>query len=221
MMPSPSPFSGTDSGSPGTGRLVLATWNTHKVAELRRILLAAGLTVTLSGLDEFPGAPDVAETGLTFGENALLKARAIAAFTGLPSVADDSGLCVDVLNGMPGIFSARWSGRHGDDQANLDLVLAQIADIADRHRGAYFACAAALALPDGRERVVEGRLDGRLTASPRGAGGFGYDPIFLSDDLGMTFGEAGDRAKDRVSHRAHALRRLVESGVLDLQPDTA
>lgn len=209
MMPSPSPSSRTDSGSPGTGRLVLATWNTHKVAELRRILLAAGLTVTLSGLDEFPGAPDVAETGLTFGENALLKAGAIAAFTGLPSVADDSGLCVDVLNGMPGIFSARWSGRHGDDQANLDLVLAQIADIADPHRGAHFACAAALALPDGRERVVEGRLDGRLTTSPRGAGGFGYDPIFVPDGSDLTTAEMPPEAKDAISHRGRAFRALA------------
>jgi XTP/dITP diphosphohydrolase len=209
MMPSPSPSSRTDSGSPGTGRLVLATWNTHKVAELRRILLAAGLTVTLSGLDEFPGAPDVAETGLTFEDNALLKARAIAAFTGLPSVADDSGLCVDVLNGMPGIFSARWSGRHGDDQANLDLVLAQISDIADPHRGAHFACAAALALPGGRERVVAGRLDGRLATSPRGAGGFGYDPIFVPGGSDLTTAEMTPEAKDAISHRGRAFRALA------------
>jgi XTP/dITP diphosphohydrolase len=216
MMPSPSPSSRTDSGSPGTGRLVLATWNTHKVAELRRILLAAGLTVTLSGLDEFPGAPDVAETGLTFEDNALLKARAIAAFTGLPSVADDSGLCVDVLNGMPGIFSARWSGRHGDDQANLDLVLAQIADIADPHRGAHFACAAALALPGGHERVVEGRLDGRLTTGPRGAGGFGYDPIFVPDDSDLTTAEMTPEAKDAISHRGRAFRALAPVIAMEL-----
>ena len=127
---------------------------------------AAGIPVGLTGLDEFPGAPEVAETGLTFAENALLKARAIAAVHRLPSVADDSGLCVDVLNGMPGIFSARWSGRHGDDAANLALVLAQLADITDPHRSAHFACAAALALPDGREHVVEGRLDGTLTTQP-------------------------------------------------------
>jgi XTP/dITP diphosphohydrolase len=220
MMPSPSPFSRTDSGSPGTGRLVLATWNTHKVAELRRILLAAGLTVPLNGLDQFPGAPDVAETGLTFGENALLKARAIAGFTGLPSVADDSGLCVDVLNGMPGIFSARWSGRHGDDQANLDLVLAQIADIADPHRGAHFACAAALALPGGRERVVEGRLDGRLTTSPRGAGGFGYDPIFVPDGSDLTTAEMPPEAKDAISHRGRAFRALAPVIAEELGPRT-
>jgi XTP/dITP diphosphohydrolase len=209
MMPSPSPFNGTDRGSAPSGRLVLATWNPHKVAELRRTLHTAGLTVTLSGLEEFPGAPDVAETGLTFGENALLKARAIAAFTGLPSVADDSGLCVDVLNGMPGIFSARWSGRHGDDQANLDLVLAQISDIADPHRGAHFTCAAALALPGGPERVVEGRLDGRLTTSPRGAGGFGYDPIFVPEGSDLTTAEMPPAAKDAISHRGRAFRALA------------
>jgi XTP/dITP diphosphohydrolase len=209
MMPSPGPVSRTSAGDSGAGKLVLATWNTYKVVELRRILLAAGLTATLTGLEEFPDAPDVAETGLTFGENALLKARAIAAFTGLPSIADDSGLCVDVLNGMPGIFSARWSGRHGDDQANLDLLLAQVSDIADPHRGAHFACAAALALPDGRERVVEGRLDGRLARSPRGSGGFGYDPIFLPDGAELTTAEMTPEAKDGISHRGRAFRALA------------
>jgi XTP/dITP diphosphohydrolase len=209
MKPSPSPASRTSAGDSGRDKLVLATWNTHKVVELRRILLAAGMTVTLTGLDEFPGAPDVAETGLTFGENALLKARAIARFTGLPSIADDSGLCVDVLNGMPGIFSARWSGRHGDDQANLDLVLAQVADIADPHRGAHFACAAALALPDGREQAVEGRLYGRLVTSPRGTGGFGYDPIFAPDGSELTTAEMTPEAKDAISHRGRAFRALV------------
>jgi XTP/dITP diphosphohydrolase len=196
---------------------VLATWNTHKVAELRRILHTAGVTVALSGLDEFPGAPEVAETGLSFEENALLKARAIAAFTGLPAVADDSGLCVDVLNGMPGIFSARWSGRHGDDQANLDLVLAQVADIAEPHRGAHFACAAALAWPDGRGRVVEGRLDGRLTTSPRGAGGFGYDPIFQPEGSELTTAEMPPEAKDEISHRGRAFRALAPAIAEELQ----
>jgi XTP/dITP diphosphohydrolase len=192
-----------------TDRLVLATHNGAKVIELRRILVAAGVTVHLSGLDEFPGAPEVAETGLTFAENALLKARAIAAFTGLPAVSDDSGLCVDVLNGMPGIFSARWAGRHGDDTANLDLLLAQIADIAEPNRGAHFACAAALALPDGREGVAEGRLDGSLTFSPRGTGGFGYDPIFLPGGGTRTTAELTPDAKDEISHRGRAFRALV------------
>src|ERR1700761_4865523 len=172
-----------------TDQLVLATHNAAKLVELRRILAAAGVPVVLSGLDEFPGAPEVTETGLTFAENALLKARAIAAFTGLPAVSDDSGLCVEVLNGMPGIFSARWAGRHGDDPATLALVLAQIADIAEPSRGAHFPCAAALALPDGREGVAEGRLDGALTFTPRGDGGFGYDPIFVPDALTVTTAE--------------------------------
>jgi XTP/dITP diphosphohydrolase len=189
--------------------LVLATRNPHKVVELRRILAGAGIAVSLAGLDEFPGAPDVAETGLTFEENALLKARAIAAFTGLPSVADDSGLCVDALNGMPGVFSARWSGRHGDDQANLDLVLAQMSDVDDPRRGAQFVCAAALVLPDGREQVVEGRLEGRLATSPRGTGGFGYDPIFVPDGSELTTAEMTPEAKDAISHRGRAFRALA------------
>ena len=203
------PDSRTDGNGPGTLRLVLATRNAHKVVELRRILVAAGLPVDLTGLEEFPGAPDVAETGLTFADNALLKARAIAQFTGLPSVADDSGLCADVLNGMPGIFSARWSGRHGDDAANLALLLAQLSDIAGPYRGAHFACAAALALPDGHERVVEGRLDGTLTTSSRGTGGFGYDPIFVPDGASMTTAEMPPEVKDAISHRGRAFRALV------------
>ena len=147
-------------------RLILATRNANKVTELRAILEAAGLDVELVGADAYPGIPDVKETGVTFAENALLKAHALARATGFPAVADDSGLCVDVLNGAPGIFSARWAGRHGDDKANLELLLAQLGDIADEHRGAHFNCAAALALPDGTERVVEGRLRGTLRHAP-------------------------------------------------------
>lgn len=148
-------------------RLVLATRNHHKVAELRAILAAAGIRHELVGADAYPQIPDVPETGVTFAENALIKARALASATGLPAVADDSGLCVDVLGGAPGIFSARWAGRHGDDKANLDLLLAQLSDIADLHRAAHFACAAALVLPDGPERVVEGRMEGVRAMSPR------------------------------------------------------
>ena len=133
-------------------RLVLATNNSRKLIELTRILADTGVEAALAGLAEFPGAPDVAETGATFAENALLKAAAIAEYTGLPVVADDSGLCVDALNGMPGVLSARWSGRHGDDEANLRLVLAQVADVPDSRRGARFVCAAALVVPDGREK---------------------------------------------------------------------
>src|SRR5271165_2453950 len=133
--------------------LALATRNQDKLHELARIL---SQQIRLVGLDEFPGAPDVPETGATFEANALLKARAIATYTKLPAVADDSGLCVDALNGMPGVLSARWAGRHGDDQANLNLVLAQLADVPDERRGAQFVCAAALVLPSGREHVSEG-----------------------------------------------------------------
>ena len=204
-----------------TGRLVLATHNAAKVIELRRILVAAWVAVAIAGLNEFPGAPEVAETGLTFAENALLKARVIAAFTGLPAVSDDSGLCVEVLNGMPGIFSARWAGRHGDDRANLALVLAQIADIGEPNRGAHFACAAALALPNGREGVAEGRLDGSLTFAPRGTGGFGYDPIFVPAGGTLTTAELTPEAKDEISHRGRAFRALVPVITAELGLDPA
>jgi XTP/dITP diphosphohydrolase len=188
--------------------LVLATRNAGKLRELDRIL---GAQVRLAGLEDFPGAPDVPETGTTFEENALLKARAIAAHTGLAAVADDSGLCVDALNGMPGVLSARWAGRHGDDQANLDLVLAQITDVPDARRGARFVCAAALVLPGGsaREWAVTGTVDGRLIRAPRGSGGFGYDPIFVPDGFDLTTAEMTPEAKDAISHRGRAFRALA------------
>jgi XTP/dITP diphosphohydrolase len=208
-----------------TARLVLATHNQGKLPELTRILSAARVPVELTGLRDFPGAPDVRETGATFAENALLKARAIAEFTGLPAVSDDSGLCVDALNGMPGVLSARWSGGHGDDAGNLRLVLDQLADVPDDRRGAHFACSAALALPSGREHVSEGAVHGRLIREPRGANGFGYDPIFVPDlaELaeagldggpgsalgGLTTGELEPGIKDRISHRGKALRGLA------------
>lgn len=194
---------------PARPRLVLATANQHKLAELTRILEAGRVEVELAGLGEFPGAPEVAETGATFDENALLKARAIAEFTGLPAVADDSGLCVDALNGMPGVLSARWSGRHGEDEANLRLVLAQLSDVPDERRGAHFACAAALVLPSGKEHVSEGTVYGRLIRQPRGANGFGYDPIFLPDGSELTTAEMDPAAKDAISHRGKALRALA------------
>lgn len=193
--------------------VVLATRNAAKLRELARILSAEdrGAQIRLAGLDEFPGAPDVPETGATFEENALLKARAIADYTGLPAVADDSGLCVDALNGMPGVLSARWAGGHGDDQANLELVLAQVADVPDIRRGAQFACAAALVAPGpgAREWVVTGQLEGRLIRAPRGSGGFGYDPIFLPDGFGQTTAEMTAEAKDAISHRGRAFRALT------------
>ena len=195
-----------------TARLVLATLNPHKVTELSRILDGdggPGAGVSLTSLAEFPCAPDVAETGATFADNALLKARAIAAFTGLPAVADDSGICADALNGMPGVLSARWSGRHGDDQANLDLLLAQLADIPDERRGAEFRCAAALVQPGGAEQVTEGVLRGRLIRARRGAGGFGYDPIFIPDGGTLTTAELSPADKDAISHRGRAFRALA------------
>ncbi len=189
--------------------LVLATRNPGKVAELRVILAAAGLDVRLRCAADFPALPDVAETGTSFAANALLKAHAVAWGTGLPAVADDSGLCVDVMAGMPGIFSARWSGRHGDDAANLRLLLAQLAEVPAGHRGAHFACAAAAALPDGRERVVEGRLDGRVISEPRGCGGFGYDPIFVPEGESRTTAELSPAEKNALSHRGRAFRALA------------
>jgi XTP/dITP diphosphohydrolase len=204
--------------------LVLATRNAAKLRELARIL---GSSVALAGLEEFPGAPDVPETGATFEENALLKARAIARYTGLPAVADDSGLSVDALGGMPGVLSARWAGGHGDDRANLELVLAQVADVPDARRGARFVCAAALVLPPGgpadgapREWVVTGQVAGRLTRIPRGSGGFGYDPIFLPEGSDLTTAEMTPGAKDAISHRGRAFRALAPfiTAVLSEEP---
>ena len=191
-------------------RVVLASRNAHKVVEVRRILAEAGLDIDLIGLDAFPNAPEVAETGLTFEENALLKARAIAEATGLPAIADDSGLAVDVLGGMPGIFSARWAGRHGDDAANLQLVLAQLSDVAAEHRGAAFVCAAAVARPEGGSDVVRGELRGRLIPEPRGTNGFGYDPIFCPDGESRTTAQMEPHEKDAISHRGVAFRALAE-----------
>ncbi|MBW5421702.1 RdgB/HAM1 family non-canonical purine NTP pyrophosphatase [Streptomyces sp. BG9H] len=190
-------------------RLILATRNAGKITELRAILADAGLTHDLVGADAYPEIPDVKETGVTFAENALLKAHALARATGLPAVADDSGLCVDVLGGAPGIFSARWSGRHGDDAANLALLLAQLSDIAPEHRSAHFACAAALALPDGTERVVEGHLRGTLRTAPSGSGGFGYDPILQPEGETRTCAELTAEEKNAISHRGEAFRGLV------------
>ena len=192
----------------GGPRVVLATRNAHKVGELSRILADAGFAGRLAGLDEFPDAPDVPETGLTFADNALLKARAIASHTGLPAVSDDSGLTVNALHGMPGILSARWAGKHGDDHANLELVLGQLADIDSR--GAAFVCVAALALPDGaREWAVTGVLHGSITRAPRGTNGFGYDPIFVPDGMDTTTAELPPQEKDAISHRGRAFRAIA------------
>ncbi|GAA3489259.1 RdgB/HAM1 family non-canonical purine NTP pyrophosphatase [Streptomyces cremeus] len=192
-----------------TTRLILATRNAGKITELRTILADAQLGYDLVGTDAYPDIPDVKETGVTFAENALLKAHAMARATGLPAVADDSGLAVDVLHGAPGIFSARWSGTHGDDRANLDLLLAQLADIGPGHRAAHFACAAALALPDGTERVVSGTMPGTLRYAPAGTNGFGYDPILQPDGYDITCAELTPAEKNAISHRGKAFRGLV------------
>ena len=193
-------------------RAVLATRNAHKVEEVRRIL--APYDVELVSLSEFPDVGDVAETGATFADNALLKAEAVAAATGLVALADDSGLAVAALNGMPGVLSARWAGRHGDDVANLQLVLDQTADVPDERRGAAFVCAAAAVSPARERLVVEGRIDGVLIRSPRGSNGFGYDPIFVPVGEERTTAEMSAEEKDAISHRGKAFRllapRLVE-----------
>lgn len=190
-------------------RAVLATRNDHKVAEVTRILQAEGVDIELVALPV--DAPDVAETESTFAGNALLKARSAALATGLPAIADDSGLCVDALHGMPGVLSARWAGRHGDDAANLALVVAQMSEVPDARRGAQFVCAAAWVSPNGDEHVVEGVLEGSLAHGPKGAGGFGYDPIFLPLGYALTTAELRPHEKDAISHRGQALRLLARS----------
>lgn len=190
-------------------RVVLATRNRHKVDEVGRILHEAGLVIDVVPLPD--DAPDVVESATTFAGNALLKARSAADVTGLPAMADDSGLRVDALNGMPGIYSARWSGRHGDDRANLELLLDQIADVPDSRRSAQFVCAAALVVPgpDGNDMVVEGTLDGWLIHQARGGNGFGYDPIFVPDGEQRTTAEMSPAEKDAISHRGRAFRALA------------
>ncbi|WP_258342627.1 RdgB/HAM1 family non-canonical purine NTP pyrophosphatase [Saccharopolyspora gregorii] len=191
-------------------RLLLATRNAKKLVELRRILEAEGVTgVEVVGLDAVPEFPEAPETGATFEENALAKAADAARATGLPAVADDSGLAVDALNGMPGVLSARWSGAHGDDQANLDLLLGQIGDVPDERRGAAFVSAAALVLPDGTETVVRGEWPGTVVRAERGTNGFGYDPIFVPEGETRTAAELSAAEKDADSHRGRALRLLL------------
>ncbi len=186
-----------------TARLILATHNRGKVAELLRIL--AGLDVDVLDAGDV-AVPDVDETGDTFEANALQKARAAAAATGLPCVADDSGLVVDALGGEPGVRSARYAGAHGDDAANLALVLERLRGVADRR--ARFVCAAALVLPDGTERTASGVLEGELAEEPRGAGGFGYDPAFVPTGQRRTTAEMAPAEKDAISHRGQAFRAL-------------
>jgi len=188
-------------------RVVLATRNQHKVDELRRIL--ATYDVELLSLDDVGVTDEVVESGATFADNALLKARAAAAASGLVAIADDSGLAIDALNGMPGVLSVYWAGRARDDAANLRLVLEQMEDVPDERRGAAFVCAAAAVTPDGREVVLEGRCEGTLIRAPRGEQGFGYDPIFVPTGEGRTTAEMAPEEKDAISHRGKAFRALA------------
>jgi XTP/dITP diphosphohydrolase len=191
-------------------KLVLATRNSGKIIEFRRILeeIAPG-AVELISVDQFPNLVDVEETGSTFEENSLLKARYTSKATGLPAIADDSGLCIDALGGAPGIFSARWAGKHGDDQANLEKVLEQLKDVPEEKRGAHFLCVASLVLPDGREHVSEGRFDGSILRSAIGTNGFGYDPIFQPNGLAISSAQMSAEEKDLVSHRGKSLRLIA------------
>ena len=189
-------------------RLVLATRNRKKLVELERILRSADLDVELLTLDDVD-VPDVVESGATFADNAVLKATATAEATGLPAVADDSGLAVDALGGMPGVLSARWSGAGATDGSNLRLVLEQIADVPDERRGAAFVCVAALAWPDGQVETVHGRVTGWLTRQARGDGGFGYDPIFVPDGYEVTTAQMSSADKDAISHRGQAFRGVA------------
>ncbi len=187
-------------------KLFLATRNVGKLAEMRRILVAG---VEVVGLDAVTPYDEPVEDRPTFEGNALLKARAGLAATGLPSVADDSGLCVDALNGMPGVLSARWSGPPKSDARNNELLLAQLSDVPDDRRGAHFACAVAFCHPDGTEAVVRGEMRGRVVREARGSGGFGYDVVFEADEApGVTTAELTPADKDAISHRGKALREI-------------
>ncbi|MGH3495797.1 MAG: RdgB/HAM1 family non-canonical purine NTP pyrophosphatase [Sciscionella sp.] len=189
-------------------KILLASRNPKKLAELRRILAPALPGLEVVGLDDVPAYDEVPESGATFADNALIKAREGFAHTGLPTVADDSGLTVDALNGMPGVLSARWAGGQHDDAANLRLVLSQLSDTPDERLRAAFRCA--VAFVDGAEEiVVDGQMPGRLIREPRGSNGFGYDPIFVPDGFSVTSAELDAVEKDAISHRGHALRALV------------
>ena len=191
-------------------KFVLATRNSHKATELKRILDELDLDCELLTVADFPDAPEVEETETTFEGNALLKARALAEFTGLAAIADDSGICVDALDGNPGVLSARWSGATENvDQANLELVLEQISEVDESNRGAHFMCAAVAVFPDGTELIATGKMYGALLRKPRGTNGFGYDPIFIPTGFTKTTAEMSASEKDAISHRGIALKDLA------------
>ena len=191
-------------------KFVLATRNAHKATELKRILEELDLDCELLTVADFPGAPEVEETESTFEGNALLKARALAKFTGLAAIADDSGICVDALDGNPGVLSARWSGATENvDEANLVLVLEQTKNVAPEKRGAKFVCAAVAVFPDGNELISIGEMAGSLLTAPIGENGFGYDPIFAPTGFTKTTAQMTASEKDAISHRGKALNQLA------------
>jgi len=198
-------------------QVVLATNNAKKLAELRRIVGEAAPDVEVLGLGDVTTYPEPAETERSFEGNALLKARACVAATGLPALADDSGLAVDVLNGMPGVRSARWAGPDANDEANNELLLRQLADVPEADRAARFVCAMALVLPDGTEQVRLGDMSGRIAAGSVGDNGFGYDPLFVADGNTVTNGELDPAAKDAISHRGKAVRAIVPVLIAELR----
>jgi len=189
-------------------KLVLATKNAGKVVEFRRILAEFGATnLEVVGLDTFPEIGDIEETGKTFEENSLLKARTVCKLTGFAALADDSGICVDALNGAPGLYSARYSGM--GDEANNEKLLLELKDVPEEQRGAYFICVAAYVRPDGFEKVEEGRFYGKIMHQIKGSGGFGYDPLFQPDGLNCSSAELSAEEKDAISHRGKAMRAIA------------
>ena len=190
-------------------RVFLASRNPKKLEELRRIMSESVQGIGVLGLEDVPPYDEPAETEPTFEGNALIKARAGLAATGLPSLADDSGLCVDALDGMPGVLSARWAGSAKDDRANNALLLEQLQDTPEHRRGAEFRCAVALCLPGGKEQVAFGEMRGRVIRELRGSGGFGYDVLFVPEGGTRTTAEIPEAEKDAISHRGRALRRIA------------
>ena len=191
-------------------QIVLATKNLGKVNEFERLLSEFASDIKVMGLKDFPDMPDVEETGSSFEENSLLKAQAISRFTKLPALADDSGICVEILNGEPGIFSARWAGIHGDDAANNKKLLEQLE--CESNRKAKFRCVVTLVIPRAEKEIVlveAGEIHGTIVEKPRGDGGFGYDPIFQPNGSDLTFGEFPHGEKDKISHRGQALRKIA------------
>ncbi len=198
-------------------KVVLATGNAKKLAELRRIVASAAPEVEVLSLADLPPYAEPAETGTTFGENALIKARACVAVSGLPALADDSGLAVDRLNGMPGVRSARWSGADATDASNNELLSRQLFDLGGRDRRAHFHCAMALVMPDGTEQVCLGTMSGQLLSAPVGENGFGYDPLFVPDGYDQTTAELDPAAKDAISHRGRAIAAIVPVLIAELR----